>query len=114
MSKFVDIDINIFTVAARKKGSLERVQAALDLQVIKDSNYFCPQVEGTLQASALTGSNIGKGEVIWDSPYAKAQYYGLPNKTKDKNPNARMKWFEAAKVRSLIQWIGVAQGALDA
>ena len=92
-----------------RKAALGQAQAALDVQVIKDSNYFCPMAEGTLQASALTASEIGKGRVLWATPYARAQYYGLPNKSKDKNPNARMKWFEEAKARNREAWLLLAQ-----
>jgi len=92
-----------------RRAALGRAQAALDIQVVKDSNYFCPMAEGTLQGSALTASEIGKGRVLWATPYARAQYYGLPNKSKDKNPNARMKWFEEAKARNREAWLLLAQ-----
>jgi hypothetical protein len=81
-----------------------QAQTALDVQVVKDSNYFCPVDEGTLQRSALTASRFGSGEVQWDIPYAHAQYWGLPNKSKDINPNARMKWFEEANTLYAKDW----------
>lgn len=92
-----------------REAAIGRAQAALDVQVIKDSNFYCPQAEGTLQASALTTSEIGKGRVLWATPYARRQYYEAPNKSKDKNPNARMKWFEEAKARQRENWLSIAR-----
>lgn len=50
---------------------------------------------------------------MWATPYARAQYYGLPNKSHDKNINARMKWFEEAKIRNAGNWQHTAQEALN-
>lgn len=103
------VEFNTAKALRLRKAALGQAQAALDVQIVKDSNYFCPMAEGTLQASALTASEIGKGRVLWATPYARAQYYGLPNKSKDKNPNARMKWFEEAKARQRENWLSIAQ-----
>jgi hypothetical protein len=92
-----------------RKVAIGRAQAALDIQVIKDSNFYCPQAEGTLQKSALTASEIGKGKILWATPYARRQYYEAPNKSHDKNPNARMKWFEEAKARQRGAWLSSAR-----
>ena len=102
------VTFNTVAAIARERGLLGRAQAALDMQVIKDSNFFCPEDEGTLQASAITSSLVGKGLVSWSTPYARAQYYGFPHKSKDKNPNAQMKWFEAAKAGRITEWIALA------
>lgn len=106
----VEMDVN--AAVARRAPLIKRAQAALDTQVIKDSNYYCPEQEGTLQSSALTASKIGEGKVSYATPYARNQYYNLPNKSHDKNPNARMKWFEEAKARHLEDWRRIAQGGL--
>lgn len=79
-------------------------QKALDIQVIKDSNYYCPLDTSMLQKSALVHTVIGSGEVVWQTPYAKEQYYGKPNKSHQKNPNAMMKWFEVAKAKCFKNW----------
>lgn len=105
----VSIDLNSETVAARLGKLLNGRQAALDMQVLKDSNYYCPHGEGTLIASAITSSKIGSGELTWNTPYARRQYYELENKSKDKNPNARTKWFEEAKTNNLKNWERIAQ-----
>lgn len=81
-------------------------QDALDIQVLKDSNFFIPKDEGTLEASGVIASQGGRLE--WNAPYARKQYYEFPNKSKDTNPNARMRWFEEAKAAWLHVWLKTA------
>lgn len=83
---------------------IRRVQAKLDAQVLKDSNYYCPMYTGTLKKSGILNTVLGSGKVVWNTPYAKEQYYGKPNKSHQHNPNATMKWFEAAKARRVKEW----------
>lgn len=82
-------------------------QMSLAQQVLKDSNYFIPKDSGDLEKSGVIASTAK--EVTWSTPYARAQYHGLPNKSKDKNPNARWKWFEAAKALKLKDWIALVK-----
>jgi hypothetical protein len=104
MAVFVKLDIfKIKSKITRRVGDL--VQPKIDNMVLKDSNFYAPENEGFLQASGITGSKIGKGVLQWTVPYAREQYYGMPNKSKSKNPNAQMKWFEVAKAKNGKYWI---------
>lgn len=86
----------------------KEVQFVIDEQVIKDSNYYCPEAEGTLKKSAITSSDVGSGKVKWNTPYAKRLYYGEDYKfSKDRNPNARAKWFEEAKSKHKKEWLEI-------
>ena len=91
------------------QGRVNIAQALVDQRVIKDSNLFAPEDVGTLQDSALLSSDIGSGVIEWGVPYARRQYYEAPNKSKDKNPRAQMKWFEAAKALYKGEWIKEGQ-----
>ena len=92
-------------VKAKFKAKLKRAQMKLDTQVVADSNYFAPNKTSTLQKSAIINPVIGTGLVIWDTDYARRQYYGEGfDHSKQLNPNACAKWFEAAKARKLEQW----------
>lgn len=106
----VSFDVNK-TLGSRQK-LFREMQVALDVQVVKDSNEFCPMDEGTLKSSAMTYTDFGSGVVEWNTPYAKEQYYSKPNKSKDANPNARMKWFEYAKALYKTDWLKLMQGKL--
>ena len=109
----MDIRLNFDTNKTTKRLTNRmdgKVQFALDTQVVKDSNYFCPKDQGTLETSGVRASVPGSGKVIWDAPYAKAQYYGVNyNFSKDANPNATSKWFEEAKKRYKKDWLSMVQ-----
>lgn len=101
---------NFDSAAAKRKfsGAIHKAQMKLDQQVITDSNYYCPlraAQGGTLQKSAQINTVIGSGLVVWRTPYARRQYYGVNfDHSKSANPNACAKWFEAAKARKVKQW----------
>lgn len=101
----VKLEFNTQAFLTRYKPITERRQAALDIQVLKDSNFFIPKDEGTLEASGVIAS--GGGKITWNTPYARTQYYERPNKSLDTNPNARMKWFEVAKSTWLNLWLKI-------
>nr|DAU05649.1 MAG TPA: Minor capsid protein [Caudoviricetes sp.] len=90
---------------ARISAAVHKAQLKLDQQVITDSNFYCPLKTGALQKSAVINTVVGSGLVRWRTPYARRQYYGVGfDRSKDPNPNACAKWFEAAKVRKLKDW----------
>lgn len=98
----ITVHFDTAAVGKRCKARLEKAQIALDVQVLKDSNYYVPEAEGTLKRSGVIAS--GNGAVEWDTPYAKKQYHFFENKRKDRNPNASTKWFERAKAVRLKIW----------
>lgn len=101
----VKANFNEQAVKARFAKAIDLAQMKLDQQVITDSNYYCPLKTGALQKSAQINTVIGSGLVVWRTPYARAQYYGVNfDRSKDPNPNACAKWFEAAKSRKLEAW----------
>ena len=103
----VKVEFDKAKVKAKISSNVNRAQMALSVQVLKDSNYYCPDAEGTLMRSGRV-EDSGTA-VSWDTPYARGQYHGFPNKRKDKNPNAMMKWFEAAKAVKLKVWEALVQ-----
>lgn len=107
------VNVQLGDIAGKIQKATEFSQFALDQQVIKDSNYYVPLDTGTLQRSVLTNSQIGKGEIVWDTPYAKRLYYNPQyNFSKDLNPNARGLWFDQAKAVHGNEWTAVAQKAV--
>lgn len=89
--------------------AVEKAQVVLDEQVLKDSNFFIPKDTGQSEDSGVISSNIGKGEIIWDTPYIRKIYYGVDiNFHRDMNPNAQALWFEVAKSRFVTDWVRAA------
>lgn len=52
------------------------VQKVVDAAVIRECFPYLPFDEGVLAGSANTATEIGSGEVIYDTPYARYLYYG--------------------------------------
>lgn len=52
------------------------VQKAVDAAVIRECTPYVPFAEGILAGSANTATEIGSGEVVYATPYARYQYYG--------------------------------------
>ncbi len=99
------IDFDVRKSAGRLSVAVHRAQVKLDMQIIKDCNYYVPLKTGTLQKSALIYTVPGSGQIVYRTPYAKRQYYGLHfDHSKQLNPNACAKWFEAAKARKEEDW----------
>jgi len=97
-----------FNVAALKEKFAQKTHIAqmkLDVQIVNDSNYYCPQLDMGLRNSAISQTVAGSGQVRWVTDYARRQYYGVDfDHSKSRNPNATAKWFESAKARKLEQW----------
>lgn len=88
-------------------------QAKMEVQIIKDSNYYCPLKTGTMQKSAIINTVIGSGIIRWRAPYVRKQYYGVKiDHSKSANPNACAKWFATAKAKKLKQWLELFRRSL--
>jgi hypothetical protein len=100
------VEINEAAIKAKTTDKIKQVQAPLDAMVLADSNYFIPIKTHTLENSSIESTKIGSGEIKWVTPYARRQYYGVNfDHTKQLNPNACAKWFEAAKARWFEKWV---------
>jgi hypothetical protein len=97
-----------FDAAGAKRNletAIHRAQMKLDAQVLADSNYFLPIKTHTMENSAIESTKIGSGEIVWRTDYVRRQYYGVNfDHSKQSNPNACARWFEAAKARKMEQW----------
>ena len=102
----VTVDLNKLKPNLDKR--VKKMQLILDTQVIKDSNFYAPQMDGALQNSVLIASQIGSGILMWDMPYARRLYYNPQyNFSTDRNPNAQGLWFEAAKAERISEWVAI-------
>lgn len=106
-------NVNLNNLPNQVNRAKQLAQFTLDQQVIKDCNYYVPMDTGNLQRSVFTASQIGQGQIVWDTPYAKRLYYNPQfNFSQDKNPNARGMWFEQAKAVHGQEWTAVAKEAV--
>ena len=63
-------------IRKRGVGTGGYVQKVIDAAVIRECAPYVPFAEGILAGSANTATEIGSGEVVYDTPYARYQYYG--------------------------------------
>lgn len=104
----VKIEFNAKAIRARVQKGIDKSVAPLMEQVLKDSNYYCRQDQGTLIASSQTASRPADGVLIWDTPYARRVYFtGVASK--DVNRNAEIMWFHKAKNTHGDEWAALAQ-----
>ena len=102
----VKLNLNIPATVKRLDPRFQRAQMFLDNEVIKDCTPYVPMRDGNLYRSAMTGSKIGSGKIVYNTPYARRMYYGLSFRfSKDKHPQACAQWFEKAKAVFLKAWI---------
>ena len=104
----VRIEFDIDKAVARRAPLFAQAQAALDTQVLKDSNQFVPYAEGDLMKSGRVDS---PGMISWNMPYARYQYY-LAEGAHYTTPGTGAKWFERAKALYKPAWIDLMQRAM--
>ena len=63
-------------LAARNLEVGGAVQRYIDSEVLRLSDPYLPFQSGALKQSGIHGTDIGSGEVRWNSPYARYLYYG--------------------------------------
>lgn len=98
----VDFDSN--KIKKRMQDSLTVAQVWLDTSVLRDCEPYVPSSSGELIRSARTATKIGSGEIIYNTPYARAVYYGYHGKSQTR-PLATRLWFETAKLVHGDKWI---------
>lgn len=111
-----------------------RVQRFIDQKVIDGCTPYVPaSPDRTLEFSAQVSTEIGGGLVVWNTPYARYQYYGFvmtdeagrtwvgPGETKpvitdrpltydtSQNPMVGPHWFERSKADNLTEWLDEAR-----
>lgn len=82
-------------------------------EILNDCNQYCKEDTGMLIASSYIHSRLDEGLLIWQTPYARRQYWEIQTAVKDVNPKASWKWCEVAKLRHREQWARQAQRLLE-
>lgn len=67
---------------ARGLNTMQRVQKYIDSEVLRLSDPYVPFDTGKLKQSGTLGTVIGSGEVVYDCPYGRWNYYNNAGKGK--------------------------------
>lgn len=109
----VRIEISKHAVEAKIKSAWKKGLPLLANEVLNDCNIYCKMDTGDLIASSLIHSRLNEGKLIWQTPYAKRQYWAIQTAYKSPNKNASWKWCEVAKQRHRAQWEQQAQRIME-
>lgn len=83
--------------------NFKRGQYALANQAMSDMNQFVPRKEGVLRTTA----HVVGGSIVYQTPYAKAQFYGSNGKatfSKYSTPGTGKRWDLKAKSMFMDSW----------
>ena len=105
----VKVTINENSIVAKIDNAWETGLEMLSSQILKDCNRYCKEDTGMLIMSSFIHSELKKGRLVWNTPYAARQYYEIPTAYKDVNSNATWRWCEVAKQNHLNDWGRMAQ-----
>lgn len=82
-------------------------------EILNDCNQYCKEDTGMLIASSYVHSKLDEGKLIWQTPYARRQYWAIRTAFKTVNPGATWRWCEAAKQRHKARWERQAQRLME-
>lgn len=109
----VKINIQKHAVEARVMGAFKDSLPQLTEEIKNDCNQFCKFDSGELASSADRHSKPDQGKIIWQTAYARRQYWEIRTAFKTVNPNATWRWCEHAKQRYLAKWAQQAKVLLE-
>ena len=122
------MNVEIKWSAEEQIRKLGKAQAFIDRECLNKMKPYTPFRTGIMEKSATLGTVIGSGKIVYNSPYARYQYYGVvygpnipifengvlvgfrsPKKkhptdrllqySKAKHPQAQRLWFEVMKAK---------------
>ena len=104
------------------QAKLEKANYVVANQAMEDMDQFVPYKQGHLAGSVHISGN--KQTIVYDEPYAKAQFYGfitncktgqqsrIRNYTRSEHPQASRRWDLRAKNLYMNKWIGKVTNSL--
>ena len=104
------IDINVDATVDRVDAAWKKGLSLLSNEILRDCNEFCKLDKGPLRASALISSLFNEGKLIWNTPYARRQYWVIKTAYE---PGTCWQWCEAAKGKYKKRWELQAQRLLE-
>ena len=105
----VKIKINANEIGAKVMTAWDNGLAALSEEILADCNEYCKEDQHTLIDSSLAASILKEGKLIWQTPYAKRQYWAIKTSL---TPGRTWKWCETAKRKHKRDWQKSAERGL--
>lgn len=109
----VRINISDAQIAGKIDQAWNKSLAIMTEEVMNDMNQYVKVDTHALEQSALTHSVPSQGLIIWQTPYARRQYWEIETAYTDINPKATWQWGEAAKRDCSAKWEAQAQRLME-
>ena len=104
----IEIDPNV--TAAHVTGAWGKALHDISAQILGDCNEYVKVDQHTLESSSYEKSKLSEGLLIWETPYAKRQYWEIKTSL---TPGRTWKWCETAKRKHKSDWQKAAQKGLN-
>lgn len=105
------IQINKAQVQARVMGAWKANLHALTTEILADCNEYVKRSPNhTMRDSSLIHSKPSEGLIVWETPYAKRQYWEIQTAL---TPGTTWRWIETAKRKHLKRWNDLAQRGVN-
>lgn len=105
----VQIKIDQNKCGAKVMGAWAKGLFALSSQILGDCNQYVKIDTHNMERSSYTASDLAKGKLVWDTVYAKRQYWAIETSL---TPGRTWKWCETAKTKHLADWAKIAEKGL--
>lgn len=94
---------------AKVSGAWNKGLYALSSQILGDCNQYVKVDTHAMEGTSYVQSELGKGQLVWDTPYAKRQYWAIRTSL---TPGRTWKWCQTAKNSHLSDWRRIAEKGL--
>ena len=105
----VKIQIDPNRCAAKVNNAWDKGLFILSSQILGDCNQYVKVDQHTMESSSYVASELREGKLVWDTPYAKRQYWEIRTSL---TPGRTFKWCETAKRKHKKDWEKLAEKLL--
>ena len=105
----IRIQIDQNNVGAKVMGAWKESLLPLSAQILNDCNQYVKIDQHTMESSSYAASKLHEGKLVWDTPYAKRQYWEIRRAIV---PGRTWKWCETAKRKHKADWQKLAEKLL--
>lgn len=105
----IRIQIDPNKVGLKVQGAWNESLLPLSSQILGDCNQYVKVDQHTLESSSYAASDLHNGKLVWDTPYAKRQYWEIRTSL---TPGRTWKWCETAKRKFKSDWQKLAEKLL--
>ena len=105
----IRIQIDQNKVGLKVQGAWKESLLPLSSQILGDCNQYVKVDQHTMESSSYAASDLNNGKLVWDTPYAKRQYWEIKTSL---TPGRTWKWCETAKKKHKQDWQKLAERLL--